>query len=596
MNLRRAASFNRAQDRQDTPLSATSATFNFNRLLFSPPPSPSLPSLPQKRHKRTSSIKVIVSRPRRALRTVLYILGAVALLYMSLKAVRGILGSFGIIDTEFEMIRGDRLPDFPTPIVIGGESKDTKWTVSIPHKYYFPLTMEEYDDMMAHCREAAVRARSPDISTTPSKHKLLPNAKTRDDRFVDIQEAEKTGLLPPHLKVQTIEGKGHFVGAKQSIGKPVCQNSFTYVLESTDAGMGQALMKMWTYYGLAKATGRAFFLEDSNWGYGPYLDLFKLPPEPSCRPPPRHQMLPCPVDARHLVISNVNAKELLPTLLERHLPLKSDSIPEKQIMDLARVGYKAMFKLNEEDEEYVEKRIQQLRALAKSDDLITANAPVIGMHVRRGDRHPFEFQYEQTYIPSEVYLNQAKQLVDDYYNNSMWAAEETHRSVTLLASDDPMVYRERDFADTALAQDRIKLATKQPTEELDDDDVEAIHPFIEESFGWEGGFYSPMFWNLGTERRNNAANAVALTPHQYGVFAATSRPKPSKNTLKLRSYMGRAYLMDLAVLAGASDKVVCAVSAMGCRLLGVMLGWEEAIEEKRWVNVDGELGWMGWDW
>jgi hypothetical protein len=61
----------------------------------------------------------------------------------------------------------------------------------------------------------------------------------------------------------------------------------------------------------------------------------------------------------------------------------------------------------------------------------------------------------------------------------------------------------------------------------------------------------------------------------------------SEETLRLRSLIGRAYMMDLAVLAGASDKLVCTVSAMGCRLLAVMMGWEDAIDAGGRVNVDG---------
>lgn len=71
---------------------------------------------------------------------------------------------------------------------------------------------------------------------------------------------------------------------------------------------------------------------------------------------------------------------------------------------------------------------------------------------------------------------------------------------------------------------------------------------------------------------------------------------PSEQTLRLRSLIGRAYMMDLAVLAGASDQIVCAVSAMGCRLLAVMMGWEDGIEKAGWVNVDGSYGWTGINW
>jgi hypothetical protein len=55
-------------------------------------------------------------------------------------------------------------------------------------------------------------------------------------------------------------------------------------------------------------------------------------------------------------------------------------------------------------------------------------------------------------------------------------------------------------------------------------------------------------------------------------------------------------MMDLAVISEASDAVVCTVSAVGCRLLAVMMGWQSAMEEGNWVNIDGGYGWMGLEW
>ena len=55
-------------------------------------------------------------------------------------------------------------------------------------------------------------------------------------------------------------------------------------------------------------------------------------------------------------------------------------------------------------------------------------------------------------------------------------------------------------------------------------------------------------------------------------------------------------MMDLAVLGKASDRLVCTVSSMGCKLLAVMMGWEAAIEQGKWVNIDGDFEWRGVDW
>jgi hypothetical protein len=67
---------------------------------------------------------------------------------------------------------------------------------------------------------------------------------------------------------------------------------------------------------------------------------------------------------------------------------------------------------------------------------------------------------------------------------------------------------------------------------------------------------------------------------------------PPQAAMALRQLVGRAYLLDLAVLS-QSDAVVCAVSASACRILAVMMGWDKAIKENKWRNVDGGYGWRG---
>jgi hypothetical protein len=67
---------------------------------------------------------------------------------------------------------------------------------------------------------------------------------------------------------------------------------------------------------------------------------------------------------------------------------------------------------------------------------------------------------------------------------------------------------------------------------------------------------------------------------------------------QMRTLVGRAYVLDLAVLARASDATVCAVSSAGCRILGVAMGWEgvrhEGSSRRKWINVDDGRGWS-WD-
>ena len=66
----------------------------------------------------------------------------------------------------------------------------------------------------------------------------------------------------------------------------------------------------------------------------------------------------------------------------------------------------------------------------------------------------------------------------------------------------------------------------------------------------------------------------------------------SKEAMQMRELVGRAYLLDLAVL-GRTDAVVCAVSSAACRVLAVMMGYDKAIQKGLWNNVDGGYPWQG---
>lgn len=597
INLRRAASYN-AYDRAG-PVSSTSSRFNFNHLLFSPPPSPSLPALVPRPKK--SPIRVLKSRPSRVVRLFVYLTIALSAFYFlafvfrNRDAMPAIWPYFA--DDEFEMVGQDGLPDFPTPIVVSDSKGRSKWTVSIPADFDFPLSIQQYSDMSGQCREVSARARDLHHKTPLSEQAML-SYDAPDDCFVDVYEAEKTGLLRSAGKTSQADA-GHFVGlGKNAMAEtPVCESSMTFVLESSDAGLGNAMMMLWTFYGLAKEQGRAFFIDDSRWAYGGYSDIFQPPPAPECRPPPRHQIVPCPFQARHLVVSAATAKEVFPGLLAKHHRIARTGDDLRDLFELARTGYQALFALNNDDEKYVVTRVADLKEKAVVEDAADKRAPVIGLHIRHGDQHPLEYQYRGTYIPAEAFLESAQHLVEAYYKGT--AKEATARqSVTVVASDDPTVHQDPVLPDAVPAQNRIRLASKEAIDQANQDDPTVLHHFVDEAFGWEGGFFAPMFWNLGVNSKNNAANApagVEMDGVSVNDEARLTAP-PSAQTLGLRSLIGRAYVMDLAVLAGASDSVVCAVSAMGCRLLAVMMAWEDGVDGGGWVNVDGGYGWTGINW
>ncbi|KAH7328660.1 hypothetical protein B0I35DRAFT_473341 [Stachybotrys elegans] len=602
LNLRRAASYN-AQDRG--PLSSSSSRFSFNHLLFSPPPSPGLPALVPRR-KRSASIKVLVARPPRPFRLLAYLLMlffsfytlGIALRYKNTMAAMPAIWPYFTAQQEFEMVGQDALPDFPTPLLVTDNQGQSRWTVFVPQDYDFPLSLEQYSEMNAQCREVATLSRGEHGRATSQSEPNILSYDATDDYFVDVFEAEKSNLLPAALKSETVKVPGQFVGVDEEsmFGKPVCETSMTFVLESADAGLGNTLMLLWTFYGLAKEQERAFFIDDTRWAYGDWKAIFQPPPIPDCQPPPRHHIIPCPAQARHLAVSSTTAKEIFPAILAKHRRIAEIENEVQDFHKLARTGYEALFHLNKDDKPYVRKRIDEFIRKGQSEGGLTKSMPVVSYHIRRGDRHPFEFQYRDTYIPNEVFIQRAEVLVEEFYNATQNSWTHHREAVTLLASDDPTILHLPEFSGSLAAQDRIRLASKEAVRQAKlQEDPNALRRFVDEAFGWEGGFFAPMFWNLGIDRKNNGANAPSGVQVKDVNEEARHHAPPSATTLQLRSLIGRAYIMDLAVLAGASDYTVCAVSALGCRLLGVMMGWE-AIEKGRWANVDGEYGWTGIQW
>ena len=504
-------------------------------------------------------------------------------------------------EVEYEMVSQDDFPDFPTPIAITDKTGGTKWTFWVPPSHDFPQHVRYYSDVAAKCHEVADLVRQ--VAHDKLGHqRTLPffRPKNDDPNFVDVSEALDLGMLPRLTpapeKVSGVRRSSGPVGVFMGNGKsqPACKKTMTFVLESAHAGIGSAIMLLWIAYGVAQSQGRAFFIDDSRWAYGRYTEIFQPPPIPDCRPPPIQEMIPCPHNARHLVVTSSTAKETLEAAFNKEYDdaHRMEMYRQRQMFNLARKGYHALFKLSDDDAEYVERRVAELDNMTLVGESSASDGVLVGVHVRRGDCHPIEYQYHDSYIPLNYYRDKVKHVLENRLNNSARLggpkAETRNHSYVLLASDDPNVYNSEEFKESLKAQQYIALATKSALENARYR-VKAggKRKWIEEEFGWEGGFFAPMFWNLGV----NSANAkFSSAPDAAEVVSV------SPETMRTRNYLGRAYMMDLAVLSRRSDAVVCAVSAMGCRLIAVMMGWDSAISRGNWVNIDGEYGWTGLTW
>ncbi|KAF2098551.1 hypothetical protein NA57DRAFT_12216, partial [Rhizodiscina lignyota] len=464
---------------------------------------------------------------------------------------------------QYEMVGDSALPSDPSVVMLTDHSGKPRWTVSIPPKYAFPLIPAQYKEICSQADEMTLHIA--DSKKQRKSHRYYG----ADPDFMDVPEAERKGLLG--------YAKGGSGAMDEVIGSlPQCKGTLTYVMETSDAGIGNSLLGLWMAYGLAQKEGRSFFVDDTRWPYGNYSSYFRPIPAANCAPPPPSHRVPCPHTAAHIVISAATFPHAFGMDFNNEFEdlRKTGVEQQRRIFALARTGYEALFHLADPDDvEYVKQRRSDVQETKE------AGGMTIGLHVRRGDRHPWEYQYSKDYIPLTHYMDEARQVLLDRYEHDEEEEKAPSAGVVasklLLATDDPDIYDAPDVARTERAQTRIVLASKKAIEKANPD-AQPKNKYVDEIHGWEGGFFHDVFWGLGRD----APGASALAS------------EPGDGVMQMRRWIGNGYVLDLAVLAEA-DVVVCGVSAMGCRLLAVMMGWERAFAQEGWRNVDGGFEWRG---
>lgn len=525
-------------------------------LIDSPLPSPVLPSIDANHGKKRPG-----SGKRKAVRLcfwsmVIFIIVRIVFI-INFKAIPNFINQWLVNRNTY--LPSDVLPNTPAPIkLVNGHGRE-KWTISIPPKMGFPLSPPQMTDLCSHCVEIAKQFSG-------GKNNAFDYSYTARD-FVDIAEARLEEFSA--VKQQSdVDDKT----------KPICETSLTFVMQSEDAGLGKTLMQLWLSYGLAQKQGRSFFIDDTNWAYGDFSSYFKPPPKPACRPPPPSHRLPCPLQARHLVVSSANSKWIFGESFKERFG--NARARQQTIFEMARSGYEALFHLVGDDAKFLEYRIRDLDRQVRGQGGLE-----IGLHVRRGDLHPLESQYRDSYIPLDKYAHRAEELFNTFLEQATGdeILQRAMRSYSriLLASDDPDIYTASELKGAEKAQSYISLASKS----------------VLENTGWEGGFYKDLFWSLGASSDSYLPkdsplptnNEVPRLDDNRASFDQV-RFQPSQEALSLRNLIGRAYLLDMAVL-GQCDRVICGVGSASCRLLAVMMGWDRAITKKAWQNVDGS-----WDW
>lgn len=491
----------------------------------------------------------------------------------------------------YDLDEGDILPDEPTALIVSDGLDPPRWTVAIPHNASFPLQRQDYQRICTQGESLRSSIIQDSRLAWIESRRYGRSYYSTDRTFLDVADAEAVGVLPAFESQATPD---------------VCERSLTFSMDTDDAGFGKTLILLWMSYGLAKKEGRAFFIDDTRWPYGKYSSFFAPPPTQGCAPPLRHHILPCPRHARHLVVSAATIDWTYGSDFDAEFLLhrKSGSEKQQRIFELMRTGYEDLFRLVEEDASYARDQADSMK-----DEAASHHGSVVGMHIRRGDLHPYEYQFSRDYLPLERYAKGAHTLFRQLQDSSMGrhasdfseVVEYVH-SPLLFASDDPDVFESPDLIQSAApfslhkAQERIQLATKaaldkaSPVESLREPGS-AYVKHVDENSGWEGGFYTGLFYSLGRQKMS-AGGETSERLHHASHHGSTDVDVIPEEILRMRELVGRAYLIDLAVL-GQSEGIVCAVSSASCRILAVMLGWD-AVRESRWLNVDDGRAWS-WD-
>ena len=569
-------------------LAASSA---IHLLQNSPLPSPSLPSILPRHGKKPPKLnsKAIVH-------VLAWLAGLILLFWATKHTLLDHRASPGLaLDSQStngkapEIVVDDTLPHYSTPVIVTDARGHSKWTVSIPQHLAFPLKPSDYSDMCAQAQDVSQQVAN--LKSLQSHHDDTENPPPPpvhaahysyyhvDPTFVDVAEAQESGLLPRPIATAFHPPKDK-----------VCAKSLTYVLESSSGGLAPTLMGLWLAYGLAQHEDRAFFVDDTRWEYGTYATFFRHLPTPACLPPPDEQRVPCPHQAAHLVASAATTPWTFgAAFLDAFEDGRKMGVRRlERVFGMLRGGYEALFRLADEgDVQFLSERAGQLRTEVQDlDDNnnttgVASSMLQVGVHIRHGDRHPYEFQYSGSYLPITTYLDAAHEIAAES------AAPGSTSALIVIASDDPDVYASAEVQSAGVrpAQHRLWLTA-----------------------AWGGGFFPELFWSLGkhdAERLPRAEGSPRPSrreapPQQQqqkrnGAGAGADNGNELTETMQLRQAVARAYLLDLAVL-GCTDRVVCGVSSHSCRVLAVMMGWERAIEQGQWRNVDGDWGWRGLDW
>ncbi|KAL8277047.1 hypothetical protein RQP46_010581 [Phenoliferia psychrophenolica] len=207
----------------------------------------------------------------------------------------------------------------------------------------------------------------------------------------------------------------------------ICDTSLTYLL-TPGYGLFYHLNAIAQAYSMAELTQRTFFIDDSEWDRGRWTDHFQPLPDPGCRKPNVSLVHSCPRASRHWALD--------PMTLHYHFgheyqeefsdPKSADVWRKKPMYRLARNGFTSILVPSDTTTSLI-----HLARSSLSNVTASTGGHYMGVHLRRGDRHPFSWFFHKDYIPLADFVEAIGKRWETARGNDNWLPEEPVLYVSL---------------------------------------------------------------------------------------------------------------------------------------------------------------------
>ncbi|KAF8956089.1 hypothetical protein BDZ97DRAFT_1672211 [Flammula alnicola] len=341
--------------------------------------------------------------------------------------------------------------------------------------------------------------------------------------------------------------------------KSLCSSTITYMLDGT-VGLTADLALMAQAAALARERNRTFFVDDTYWNRGKWLEHFedvrpRQPgPEPGCKAPPPEELVACPRTSR-CVITSRTAKFHFGHAFSNHYENSYGHNLNrlKPIFESALHSFQSTIRPSAENAELIQLARRELSTFLRdvNERESAADSIYVGTHIRRGDRKSLSYSFPDRKIPLKEYLNAVKATWSRLHSGS-------------LSTINPVVYIAADSPDA-----------QQQFSEL-----------------YEGETFS--LFDATDPRLRALASTQEYNQAHFNELDVQSRIAATKGMV-----------VDLAVVSGlwasgddiTPDATICALSSTVCRLSAIGLGWDRAFGEvddmgaldengKHWIEID----------